>query len=87
MNQKYLKMRELCRLLVKMQGDHTRTALRLYSRLVVINPEFTRYFSNPLCKSGLFILERYPAPHDLSLENPDDLQKRSEEHTSELQSH
>ncbi len=75
MNQKYLKMRELCRCRQKLKCDMTRVALRLHSRLVVINPEFTQYFYKNFCESALFVLENYPTPDDLEIADVDKLQK------------
>lgn len=75
MNQKYLKLRELCRCLTKLQADLVRTALRLHSRLLVINPEFTQYFSETFSDSGLYILEKYPTPLQLAEAKEDELQQ------------
>lgn len=79
MNQKYLKLRELCRLHLHMEGDLTRTATRLHSRIVIVNPEFTQYFSVNFCKSSLFILENYATPYELSLADPNELQAKLDE--------
>jgi transposase len=66
MNQKYLKLRELCRCWLKLKGDMTRISLRLRSRLIIINPEFESYFQKTLCKSGLWILEDYLIPEKIA---------------------
>jgi len=75
MKQKYLKLREMCRCGLKLQSDLTRTAIRLHSRLVVINPEFKTYFSKPFCKSALYVLENFPTPDDLAVADINKLQK------------
>ncbi|MCH9049231.1 MAG: hypothetical protein IH836_09925, partial [Proteobacteria bacterium] len=75
MNQKYLKLRELCRCWQKLQGDMTRASLRLQTRLIIINPEFRQYFSETLPESGIFLLENYPTPDDLAITDVDKLQK------------
>ncbi len=75
MKQKYLKLRELCRCWQKLQGDMTRVALRLHSRMVIINPEFTQYFTGNFCDSAIFILEKYPTPDDIAIANVDKLQE------------
>lgn len=66
MNQKYLKLRELCRCWLKLQTDLSRTALRLRSRMIIINPEFESYFSKPLCESGLWLLDNYLIPENIA---------------------
>lgn len=66
MNQKYLKLRELCRCWLKFKGDMTRISLRLRSRLIIINPEFESYFQKTLCKSGLWILGNYLIPENIA---------------------
>lgn len=75
MNQKYLKLRELCRCWQKLQCDLVRTAVRLHSRLVIVNPEFTQYFSVNFCDSAIFILENYPTPEELAITDVEKLQK------------
>lgn len=66
MNQKYLKLRELCRCWLKLKGDMTRISLRLRSRMIIINPEFESYFSKPLCESGLWLLDNYLIPEKIA---------------------
>ena len=74
MNQKYLKLRELCRCWLKLKGDMTRISLRLRSRLIIINPEFESYFQKTLCKSGLWLLEEYLIPENIAELDVDKLQ-------------
>ena len=54
----------------------TRTAVRMYSRLIIVNPEFRSYFSESPCPSGIFILENYPLPGMLADEDTEKLQKQ-----------
>ena len=75
MNQKYLTLRELCRCRLMLQSDKTRVASRLHSRLSIINPEFRKYFYDPFCASGLFILENYTTPEQLEVVDIEMLQK------------
>lgn len=75
MNQKYLKLRELCRCWQRFQRDLTRTMLSLYSRLAIINPEFKEYFTKPLCESGLVLLEKYQTPSEIAQLEVEILQK------------
>ena len=75
MNQKYLKLRELCRCRQKIQGDMTRAAIRLQSRLVIINPEFRQYFSKNLCESAVYLLEKYATPEELAAVDVEQLQE------------
>jgi len=74
LNRKYLKLRELCRCWLKLQGDMTRVALRLKSRLVIINPEFEEYFQDGFCESGLWLLDEYLLPEKIAELDVDDLQ-------------
>lgn len=76
LNQKYLKLRELCRCWLKLQGDMTRVALRLRSRMIIINPEFGQYFQKPLCESGLWLLDNYLVPSRIAELNVEELQKK-----------
>lgn len=66
MNQKYLKLRELCRCWIKLKGDLTRISLRLRSRMIIINPEFESYFTKPLCESGIWVLDNYLIPEKIA---------------------
>lgn len=75
MKQKYLKLRELCRCWQKLRSDMTRTALRMHTRLVIINPEFTQYFYKNFCDSALFVFENYLTPDELVVADVDELQK------------
>lgn len=73
-NQKYLLLRELCRSWVKLKQDQTRIALRIYSRLIIVNPEFCKYFSNPLSPSGIYVLENYATAEELAIAEVENLQ-------------
>jgi transposase len=75
MKNKYLKLRELCRCWQKLQCDLTRTSVRLQTRLNIINPEFTKYFSVNLCKSGIYLLEEYETPEKLGKVNVEELEE------------
>ena len=76
MNQKYLKLRELCRCWQKLQGDLTRTTIRLRSRLCIVNPEFDKYFSVAFCESGIKLLDEYLIPEKIAKLDICELQKR-----------
>jgi hypothetical protein len=41
--------------------------VRLRSRLIIINPEFDQYFSEPFSESGLFVLYNYLTPKQLAI--------------------
>jgi transposase len=76
LNNKYLILRELCRCLQKFNSDLTRCRVRLYSRLQIINPEFRQYFSEPLCKSGIYFLDNYMLPDKIKYLDVDLLQEK-----------
>jgi len=76
MNNKYMKLREMCRALILLQADATKLRTRMHTRLAIINPEYNQYFSSDnFCVSNLWLLEEYLLPSKISLLNQEYLQK------------
>jgi transposase len=76
MNNKYMKLREMCRALLLLQADATKLRTRMHTRLAIINPEYNQYFSSDnFCVSNLWLLEEYLLPSKISLLDQEYLQK------------
>ena len=73
--QKYLLLRELCRSWVKLKQDQNRITLRIHSRLAIVNPEFSKYFTDAFSASGIYVLENYPTAGDLAIADVEKLQE------------
>ena len=75
-NQKYPLLKELCRSWTILKKDQTRIAARIHSRLVIVNPEFSSYFCDPLSPSGIYILENFETPEELAIVDVEKLQTK-----------